>query len=161
MPITKVEKNPDDLMLRATCEFDAPVERVWQVWADPRQLEQWWGPPGVTATIVNHDLTEGARTTYYMTDPDHGEFHGWWSFAGEGEQSMINGKVDIVEALGEVTLLYVRVEGHEDPVLAKLGGHVQIERGTEVHLTADGDALHLFNENGNSMLLESEKQEAA
>ncbi len=78
MPITNVEKNPDDLMLRATCEFDAPVERVWQVWADPRQLEQWWGPPGVTATVVDHDLTEGARVTYYMTDPEHGEFHGWW-----------------------------------------------------------------------------------
>jgi hypothetical protein len=26
-------------------EFDAPIERVWQLWADPRQLERWWGPP--------------------------------------------------------------------------------------------------------------------
>jgi uncharacterized protein YndB with AHSA1/START domain len=22
-------------------DFDAPIERVWELWADPRQLERW------------------------------------------------------------------------------------------------------------------------
>lgn len=78
MPVTNVERDPDALTMRITSEFDAPVERVWQIWADPRQLEQWWGPPGAPATVVDHDLTQGARVTYYMTDPESGEYHGWW-----------------------------------------------------------------------------------
>src|SRR5918995_434428 len=50
------------------------VRRAWQLWADPRQLERWWGPPGYPATFVDHDLTVGSRATYYMTSPE-GEKH--------------------------------------------------------------------------------------
>ena len=81
--------------------------------------------------------------------------------AEAGEQTIINGRVDIIEALGEVTLLYVNVEGHEDPVLAKLPGYRQVERGTTINLTADAAALHLFDDKGQSMLLEAETQAAA
>lgn len=81
--------------------------------------------------------------------------------AGDGEIAIIKGKVDIVEALGEVTLLYINVEGHEEPVLAKLAGYQQVERGTEVSLTADADALHLFDDKGQSMMLEAETAKAA
>jgi uncharacterized protein YndB with AHSA1/START domain len=43
MSIVSVEKDYDRLRLILVAEFDAPVERVWQLWADPRQLERWWG----------------------------------------------------------------------------------------------------------------------
>ena len=52
--------------------------RVWRVWADPRQLERWWGPPTYPATVVDHNLTPGGRVTYYMTGPDGEKYHGWW-----------------------------------------------------------------------------------
>ncbi|MEL6920451.1 MAG: ATP-binding cassette domain-containing protein, partial [Pseudomonadota bacterium] len=66
--------------------------------------------------------------------------------------AIIKGKVDIVEALGEVTLVYVIVDGHEEPVLAKLPGYHQIERGSTINLTASSaDALHLFDADGQSM----------
>jgi len=81
--------------------------------------------------------------------------------AGKGEAPIINGRVDIVEALGEVTLLYVQVEGHEEPVLAKLPGYQDVERGTEVHLTADADTLHLFDDQGQTMRADTEAKEAA
>ena len=55
-------------------EFDAPIERVWQLWADPRQLERWWGPPSHPATVERHDLTPGGDVTYFMTGPE-GEKH--------------------------------------------------------------------------------------
>ena len=58
--------------------FDRPAERVWQVWADPRQLERWWGPPSFPATFIDHDLTAGGRVTYYMTGPDGEKLHAWW-----------------------------------------------------------------------------------
>ena len=45
MTVTAVRKDADKLTLTVDAEFDASAERVWQLWADPRQLERWWGPP--------------------------------------------------------------------------------------------------------------------
>ena len=44
MPVTDVQHDLDALTLTITADFAAPVERVWQVYADPRQLERVWGP---------------------------------------------------------------------------------------------------------------------
>lgn len=70
MPVTDVKQDLDNLTLTITADFAAPVERVWQVYADPRQLEKIWGPPGYPATVVDHNLRPGGRTTYYMTGPE-------------------------------------------------------------------------------------------
>jgi uncharacterized protein YndB with AHSA1/START domain len=78
MTVTNVHKDPDALTMAITVELDATVERAWQLWADPRQLERWWGPPGYPATFVDHDLTVGSRVTYYMTSPEGEKYHGWW-----------------------------------------------------------------------------------
>jgi len=78
MTVTHVHKDPEALTLAITVELDATVERAWQLWADPRQLERWWGPPGYPATFVDHDLAVGARMTYYMTSPEGEKYYGWW-----------------------------------------------------------------------------------
>jgi uncharacterized protein YndB with AHSA1/START domain len=78
MTVIAGDRDPVSLTLTIVAEFDAPAERVWQVWADPRQLEQWWGPPSYPATVVDHDLTDGGRVAYYMTGPDGEKLHGWW-----------------------------------------------------------------------------------
>jgi uncharacterized protein YndB with AHSA1/START domain len=78
MTVTAVVKDPENLTMRITAEFGAPVERVWQVWADPRQLERWWGPPTYPATVADHDLTPGGTVSYFMTGPEGDKFHGWW-----------------------------------------------------------------------------------
>lgn len=78
MTVTSVRKDPEALTMTFTAELDATVERVWQVWADPRRLERWWGPPSYPATVVDHDLVPGGRVTYFMTGPDGKEYGGWW-----------------------------------------------------------------------------------
>ncbi len=78
MTVVAVDRDSVGLTLTIVSEFDAPVKRVWQVWADARQLERWWGPPNYPATIVDHDLTIGGRVTYYMTGPGGEKLHGWW-----------------------------------------------------------------------------------
>lgn len=78
MTITSVRRDPGALTLTITAELDATVERAWQLWADPRQLERWWGPPTYPATVVDHDLVTGGRVTYFMTGPDGDKSHGWW-----------------------------------------------------------------------------------
>jgi uncharacterized protein YndB with AHSA1/START domain len=81
MPVTDVKQDLDNLTLTITADFAAPVERVWQVYADPRQLEKIWGPPGYPATVVDHNLRPGGRTTYYMTGPEGEKYAGYWQVA--------------------------------------------------------------------------------
>lgn len=78
MTVTNVHKDPDALTMTITSEFEASVDRLWQVWADPRQLERWWGPPVYPATVEEHDLTPDGRVTYYMTGPEGDTPRGWW-----------------------------------------------------------------------------------
>jgi uncharacterized protein YndB with AHSA1/START domain len=78
MPVTHIITDVDTRTLTITAEFAAPVERVWAMYADPRQLEQVWGPPEYPATFVDHDLRPGTRTTYYMTSPEGEKFAGYW-----------------------------------------------------------------------------------
>ena len=78
MTVKDVQKDPTTLTMVVTAEFDAPVERVWQLWADPRQLERWWGPPTYPATVVDHDLVPGGTVRYFMTGPEGDKHGGWW-----------------------------------------------------------------------------------
>ena len=52
MTVINVQKDPEHLTFSITAEFDVPVERVWQLWSDPRQLERWWGPPTYPSTVI-------------------------------------------------------------------------------------------------------------
>ena len=78
MTVTAVRKDPQALTMTIDAEFDASPERVWQLWADPRQLERWWGPPTYPATFTTHDLAPGSRVEYHMTGPEGDQPHGYW-----------------------------------------------------------------------------------
>jgi uncharacterized protein YndB with AHSA1/START domain len=78
MSVVSVEKDFDNLTVTLVAEFDAPIERVWQLWADPRRLERWWGPPTYPATVERHHLAAGGEVTYFMTGPGGETSRGWW-----------------------------------------------------------------------------------
>jgi uncharacterized protein YndB with AHSA1/START domain len=78
MTVTAVRKDAQALTLTIDAEFDASPERVWQLWADPRQLERWWGPPTYPATFTAHDLVPGSRVEYHMTGPEGDQPRGYW-----------------------------------------------------------------------------------
>jgi uncharacterized protein YndB with AHSA1/START domain len=78
MPITDVRKDTENLTLSVESEWDATVEQVWDLWADPRKLERWWGPPTWPATVVDHDLRPGGRVSYVMTGPEGEKAAGYW-----------------------------------------------------------------------------------
>ena len=78
MPVIDVTHSVDTRTLTIVAEFAVPKVRVWQIYADPRQLEKVWGPPDYPATVVEHSLTPGGRVTYYMTGPDGQKFPGYW-----------------------------------------------------------------------------------
>jgi uncharacterized protein YndB with AHSA1/START domain len=78
MTVTAVRKDPHTLTMTVEAEFTASAERVWQLWADPRQLERWWGPPTYPATFTKHDLAPGSRVEYHMTGPTGDQPRGFW-----------------------------------------------------------------------------------
>ena len=80
MTVWNVDKNAEAKTMVITAEFKASITNVWQLWADPRLLERWWGPPGFPATFEHHDLTTGGTITYSMSGSDGGDrFDGTWN----------------------------------------------------------------------------------
>ena len=80
MPITSVTSDAEALTLTVVGDYPVPVERLWDAWADPRQLEKFWGPETWPATFTRHDMTPGGRSEYFMTGPNGGMSRGWWRF---------------------------------------------------------------------------------
>jgi len=64
---------------------------------------------------------------------------------------IFEGKVEITEALGEVTLLYFEKVGEGGPVISKLAGTQSELRGRSVRLGAEPSKVHLFID-GESLL---------
>jgi uncharacterized protein YndB with AHSA1/START domain len=73
MTVWSVDKNAEAKTMVITAEFTASIANVLRLWADPRLLERWWGPPGFPATFEHHDLTPGGTITYFMSSPDGGD----------------------------------------------------------------------------------------
>lgn len=80
MPITDVTSNPHDLTITIVADYPVPLERLWDAYADPRQLERFWGPEQWPATFTRHDMAVGGRSHYYMTGPDGTLAHGWFRY---------------------------------------------------------------------------------
>ena len=80
MPITSITSDPDALTITVVGDYPVPVRRLWEAWADPRQLERFWGPETWPATFVRHDMAPEGRSHYYMTGPDGTKSRGWWRF---------------------------------------------------------------------------------
>ena len=78
MSIISLETDIDDLTLTLVADFAAPIEDVWELWADPRKLERWWGPPTHPATFEKHDLRPGGEVAYFMAGPEGERHRGWW-----------------------------------------------------------------------------------
>lgn len=80
MPITDVISDAQALSLTVIADYPVPVERLWDAYADPRQLERFWGPEQWPATFTRHDMSVGGESHYYMTGPDGTTSRGWFRF---------------------------------------------------------------------------------
>ena len=52
MPLTSVAKDVATLTLTVVGDYPVPQQRLWDAFADPRQLERFWGPPFAPATFT-------------------------------------------------------------------------------------------------------------
>jgi uncharacterized protein YndB with AHSA1/START domain len=77
LSVTCVDTDYDRLAVTVISDFDASIDRVWELWSDPRKLERWWGPPAYPASFDKHDLTPGGEVTYSMAG-EGGDARGTW-----------------------------------------------------------------------------------
>lgn len=80
MPVTDVTTDAENLTMTVLADFAAPVDRVWDAYSDPRQLERFWGPPGWPATFTAWDHTVGGKANYTMNGPRGEKASGTWEF---------------------------------------------------------------------------------
>ena len=85
---------------------------------------------------------EGARVNVGVRPED---------FVPTEDNPLYTGRVNITEALGEVTLLYFEAQDGDEPVIAKIPGIASGLRKTSVSLTAPANKVHLFRD-GKSLL---------
>ena len=134
MPVIDVTPDLDARTITINAEFAAPIERVWQIYADPRQLEQIWGPPTYPATVVEHSLTPGGRVTYYMTSPEGEKFGGYWEVISVDEPTgftfrdgFADGDLNPIESMPVSTNTYAFTEKDGKTVAIYTGVYASAE----------------------------------
>ena len=78
-----------------------------------------------------------------------------------GADHLFEGRVDYIEQLGEVQLVYVDIGRDGEPLVAKLPGNAEVTRGTVLRLAADAQDLHIFDGEGRSFAHPEAAAEAA
>ena len=150
MPVINVVKDLEARTLTITARFAAPLDRIWQMWSDPRRLERWWGPPGYPATVTEHDLPPGGAVRYFMTGPGGERHHGHWRvlavdpprtleledrFADAHGQPLLDGPTAVIRValseLDEGTRMEVVTVWDSDEAMAQM-----LATGTDAGLTA-------------------------
>jgi uncharacterized protein YndB with AHSA1/START domain len=80
MPLTSVTRDAAQLTLTVVGDYPVPQQRLWDAFADPRQLERFWGPPTWPATFTRHDLKVGGRAEYFLSGQNGEKWSGSWTF---------------------------------------------------------------------------------
>lgn len=128
MTVVSATQDPRALTFTIVSDLTAPPERAWQLWADPRRLERWWGPPTWPATFVDHDVVVGGMSRYYMTGPDGERSRGWWRFLTIDEPRLLEFEDGFADASGD-----------PDPAMPTIHGRVDLEEtatGTRMTVTS-------------------------
>jgi len=68
----------------------------------------------------------------------------------DGGDYLFEGEVSIVEALGEVTLLYIEGLVPGEPIVVKLPGIYDVKKGQRMRFAADRQKLHLYDATGHT-----------
>jgi len=101
------------------------------------------GGKSVTLDIATAASEKGKQASFGVRPED-------LRVAGPNEDYLFEGEVSIVEALGEVTLLYIEGLVQGEPIIVKLPGIYDVKRGQKMHFVADRQKLHLFNAEGHT-----------
>jgi len=72
--MASIGTRPADREIVSTRVFDAPRERVFRAFSDPRVLARWWGPDGFTSTFQEFDFRPGGAWRFVMHGPGGADY---------------------------------------------------------------------------------------
>lgn len=75
--LTKMQR-PDEFVISRL--FDAPRDLVFRAWADPAELQKWFGPKGAENFYSKGEVKPGGVYHYGMRVPAMGEVWGRWVY---------------------------------------------------------------------------------
>ena len=78
--------------------FDAPVDLIWQMWAQPEHFQKWYGPQGFTVPVAEMDMRVGGKRLICMASPD-GSMKMWTT--GEYMEIVPNERLVYTESMAD------------------------------------------------------------
>jgi len=67
---TMPELQEDERTIVISRVFQAPRKLVYEAFAGPKQVVEWWGPDGFSTTVLEMDLRPGGKWRIVMHGPD-------------------------------------------------------------------------------------------
>ncbi|HSG78269.1 MAG TPA: SRPBCC domain-containing protein [Acidimicrobiia bacterium] len=86
--------------MRIERTFDAPIELVWEMWADPGHFAAWYGPDGATVSVATMDVRVGGSRLIGMAMETPGGPRRMW-FAGEYREVVGNERLVYTEFVAD------------------------------------------------------------
>lgn len=69
--VTPVDAKPSsDRELVLCLILDAPREKIWDAYANPEKLKQWWAPRPWTTPVAEYELRSGGPNRFVMQGPN-------------------------------------------------------------------------------------------
>jgi uncharacterized protein YndB with AHSA1/START domain len=80
--------------------FDAPVDRIWQMWTEPEHFKAWYGPEGATIPVAKMDVrVGGTRLVCMEVQTPSGQIQMW--FTGEYREVVTNKRLVFTESMAD------------------------------------------------------------
>jgi len=124
--------------VEVTRTFDAPVERVWEMWSKAENVKKWWRPRGFSCPIAEVDLRQGGKTFVCMSGPLFGfpKIYSNWEFTKVTPGELIEYTFNFADKHGNKKAPLqagIPEDGHHTVTFKDLGGGK-----TEMHMLEQG-----------------------
>ena len=86
---TEILITTPDCEIVSTRIFNVSNELLFRAWAEPKHLENWWGPAGFTNTFNEFDFRVGGKWSFIMHGPDKGNYANECEFIKIEKSSLI------------------------------------------------------------------------
>ncbi len=146
--------------------FDAPIGRVFEMWARPEHLARWLPPAGTTMRFLRSEIAVG-KSTLFVIEGEHGTMHvraDYLAIEPPGRivytQQFVDEREDLAPAPGapvwpptlhttvllaeegpDRTRVTVTTEAHGDPTTPEIEAFVRERSGMTLGWTGSFDAL--------------------
>ena len=80
--------------------FDAPIDRIWQLWTVPEHFQAWYGPTGASIPVAKMDVRVGGTRLICMEIQTPNGLMQMW-FAGEYLEVVENQRLVYTESISD------------------------------------------------------------